>query len=217
MTRRLVEIVSSDLSGVEGAETVQVPAFDIDLLPGEKAEMLRLLEPYLQLGRKGGVAAGAPSIAQSRHTTSKELAEDRRQARAWLNSHGYTVGVKGSIKKEYWEAFVARQPATGWVESRPVTPAVTERPPGAVTRIPAARKSQKAMSPAFMAAEADTATVEAVEAPQKAVAPRKTAAPRVGTTRAVKAAVVAGGGVKTAAATKTAPRKTATAKVSRTR
>lgn len=232
MTRRYVEIVSSDLSGVEGAETVQVPAFDIDLTEAERAEMFRLLEPYLRAGRAAPHAAGR---AVARTTTSKELTAQRREVREWANGHGYVVGVSGSIKKEVWEAFASKTPAPGWVDpaaarhedsaayhaelAGKVKTPVTERPPATVTKIPAARKSQKVMSPAFQAAEAayaDTTITEAVTA-QKAAAPRKTAAPRKGTPRAVKAAVVAGGGLKTAAATKAAPRKTATAKVSRTR
>lgn len=244
MTVRYVAVCTSDVTGEEGAETVQVPAFDIDLTPAEKAEMFRVLEPYLQHGRKGRVAANASGvISRGQQTTSKALAAERKAAREWLNGHGYTVGVKGVIKKETWEAYQSKTPAPGWVNPevaqkvddikdeaarrrQSVTPAVTPSDTAKVQTVKPSKKTQAQMSPAFKAAEeaasigpvASGVNTTPAKAPQKAATPRKTAAPKVGANvvplQPQKASKAAP--ARAAAATKTAPRKTtATAKVSR--
>lgn len=246
MTVRYIAVCTSDVTGEEGAETVQVPAFDIDLTPAEKAEMFRVLAPYLQHGRKGRVAANASGVtSRGQHTTSKALAAERKAAREWLNGHGYTVGVKGVIKKETWEAYQSKTPAPGW--SQPVTPAVTPSDTAKVQTVKPSKKTQAQMSPAFKAAEeaagigpafsAGTlpmlptaeqvrnvsakeaaAMVTPVKTPQKAATPRKAAALRK-TTDVVPLQpqrASKAAPARAAAATKTAPRKTtATAKVSR--
>lgn len=212
MSRRYIERITSDLSGEEGAHSVTVHGFALDLTDAEETQLNELLAPYRAKGVKltgsGGQPQPSPKV-RAGHSNSRALKSDRQKMREWLETHGYVPSARGRVSGEQVEAYRLKTPAPGWVDpelvKRTVTPAVTV---GDVL---------------FSEAEAQEAPVEA---PPKAPRARKTAAPKASTVTPIKAAKTAKAAAakaaaeaakvapaKATAAAGRSPRKTTTAKV----
>lgn len=237
--KKYIEVVTSDISGEGGAETVVIPEFDIDLTPAEKANLLKTLEPYLRAGRVrvGRRGQAAPGVAtRARDARSRALTGERREAREWLRVNGYAVGVTGTIKQEHWDAWLSRTPNPE--QSQPAAPAHSNGHRAAAEvyvakTVKPSRRTRAQMSPAFQAAEeaagigptrpilppaeqvrnrsAAEAVATPVKLPGKAAAPRKTSALKAGASVVPSQLQRAAKAapVKTAAASKAAPRKAA--------
>lgn len=101
--KHYVEIISSDLSGEEGAQTRFIPAMEIDLTDKEWAYAMTVLGPVLEKGRKPGAVAAAEQ-------TRLLGLEQRREIRQWLRDNGYDIHVRGSISPSMMEAFRTKTP-----------------------------------------------------------------------------------------------------------
>lgn len=108
VARKFVEIRRSDLSGVEGDSvqgvtlSVDGRAVEVDLTPGERAELDTALRPYLEAGRK--VRASATRLRGGRR-------RDVTALRKWAQEQGYPLGDRGKIPHEI-EAAYARAHAS---------------------------------------------------------------------------------------------------------
>lgn len=194
--KQLIQICKSDLSGAEGAETVTVPAFEIDLTQKEKETLFKLLQPYLDNGTKV-IGNKGPRVAQpvaaSPHRTRADK-EQTREERRWLNANGYTVRAQGRISQALKDAYQTRTPAAEVFDPH-LTQAVAD------AELDNAEKAEGAHT-----RKASTIPAATFSAPSAAEARNNVTPIKSTRTRST-------GGKVTAAATKAAPRKAASSKV----
>lgn len=104
MAREFIEVLSSDLSGVQSDDVVGVSfsldgkSYEIDLTTDEKAELEATLKPYVAKARKA-----TSSKAQTRSGKPRRSKEEVAAARSWLQLRSEPVGDRGRIKAEYWD------------------------------------------------------------------------------------------------------------------
>nr|WP_221374494.1 Lsr2 family protein [Actinoplanes polyasparticus] len=105
MAVRIIHLVTDDLDGSEGAETVMFgldgAAYSIDLSDVHARELRLLLEPY--------VAAGTRVRGEGLSVTARQ-ATDRVESykiRAWAQRNGKPIAARGRIPASIVEAYRA--------------------------------------------------------------------------------------------------------------
>jgi Spy/CpxP family protein refolding chaperone len=96
MARNVQVVVSDDLDGSDGAETVTFGldgvSYEIDLAEKNQAKFEKAFEPYVQAARR---------ISRSRRTSSARTTGpriDRAVVRAWAKEQGLHVSERGRIR-----------------------------------------------------------------------------------------------------------------------
>lgn len=150
--KRETVIITSDLSGEEGAETRHLFLdVELDLTDAEYRTINDIIAKYQAKGRavirgtrKARREAGAlvPWREQMAHR------EATRAERQWLRDHGWPVGPSGRIPSEAHKAYADRTPHPSWVDPAAPKPEETavvvelpEAPTEAPKRTAAARKA----------------------------------------------------------------------------
>jgi Lsr2 len=105
MARNVQVVVSDDLDGSDGAETVSFGfdsvSYEIDLSAKNRAKFERAFEPYVEAGRR--ISRGRRP-GSSRPTGPRI---DRAQIRAWANENGLDVSERGRISAEVMQKYEA--------------------------------------------------------------------------------------------------------------
>jgi hypothetical protein len=102
MAQRRHVIVTDDLDGTEGARTYrfswQDVTYEVDPSDTHRDELLRLLAPYIDAGRR--VRGGRRTV-----TSSAGAGEDRAAVRAWARENGHEISDRGRIPTSALEAY----------------------------------------------------------------------------------------------------------------
>ncbi len=105
MARNVQVVVSDDLDGSDGAETVSFGfdgvSYEIDLSEKNRAKFEKAFEPYIQAGRKIS-RSRRPSAARA---TGPRI--DRASIRIWANEQGLHVSERGRISAEVMQKYEA--------------------------------------------------------------------------------------------------------------
>ncbi len=119
MARREMVVVTDDLDGTEGAQTVtfgyQGAQYEIDLTEENVAELEEVLSLYLRAGRKvGGGAARRSSTRRSSDSSSGNSRAsgdkgDVAAVRAWARENGIKVSERGRIPQRVRDQYQAAQ------------------------------------------------------------------------------------------------------------
>lgn len=117
MARRVLTILSSDLSGEEIEDgqggtvhfALDGTEYEIDLTTKEVAEFRKTLKKYTDVARR---QASRPRISSSGSSTrrssgSGRSSEELQAIRDWANSNGYNVSSRGRVKQEILDAYDA--------------------------------------------------------------------------------------------------------------
>lgn len=106
MARNVSVVITDDLDGSAGAETVAFgldgASYEIDLAQPNQARLAAALAPYIEAGRKvtrgGGRRSSGPAGA---------LRVDRAAVRAWARQSGLEVSERGRISAEIMKQYEA--------------------------------------------------------------------------------------------------------------
>jgi Spy/CpxP family protein refolding chaperone len=105
MARNVQVVVSDDLDGSDGAETVTFSfdgvSYEIDLGEKNRAKFEKSFEPYVQAARR---------LNRSRRTSPTRTTGpriDRASIRAWANEQGMHVSERGRISAEVMQKYEA--------------------------------------------------------------------------------------------------------------
>lgn len=105
MSRNVSVVVTDDLDGSAGAETVTFSfdgvTYEIDLSKENRDRMNRTFAPFVKAGR--WVPRGARGLARG---TARVLA-DRAMVRAWAKQAGLAVSERGRISAEVMRRYEA--------------------------------------------------------------------------------------------------------------
>ena len=106
MAQHTQVIVTDDLDGSEeGVRSYrfawQDTVYEIDLNDAHRDELLRVLQPYIDAGRRKG---RKPAAARSGSTTGENLAA----VRAWARENGHEVSDRGRVPNAIVEAYRRR-------------------------------------------------------------------------------------------------------------
>jgi len=106
MARKTSVLISDDLDGSEGAETVTFGldgvTYEIDLSPKNRAKLDKAFAPYLDRGRRLSVRRRRPAVA-----TSVGPRVDRAVVRAWAKGQGLHVSERGRISADVMQKYDA--------------------------------------------------------------------------------------------------------------
>jgi Spy/CpxP family protein refolding chaperone len=106
MAKNVQVVVSDDLDGSDGAETVSFGfdglSYEIDLSEKNRAKFEKAFEPYVQAGRRTSSRSRRPSSAR---TTSPRI--DRAAIRSWAKEQGMHVSERGRISAEVMQQYEA--------------------------------------------------------------------------------------------------------------
>jgi hypothetical protein len=112
VARREIVIITDDLDGSEGAETVKFGLdgvqYEIDLAEKNATKLREALAPYIAVARKagrGGVVVGG-RVARGRGATPDR--EQNKAIRAWAKREGKNISDRGRIPQEIVEEYHAR-------------------------------------------------------------------------------------------------------------
>ena len=122
MARRVLTILSSDLSGEEIEDgkggtvhfALEGTEYEIDLTDKEADELRKTFAKYTDAARRSssrstGTASrrGGSSRGGSARSGSGRTPEELQAIRDWANSNGYNVSSRGRVKKEILDAYDA--------------------------------------------------------------------------------------------------------------
>jgi Spy/CpxP family protein refolding chaperone len=98
-------LVSDDLDGSEGAQTVQFGidgvAYEIDLAEKNRAKLDKAMAPYLQAARR------VSRRATRSGSRSSAVRSDRAAVRAWAKEQGLSVSERGRISADIMQRYEA--------------------------------------------------------------------------------------------------------------
>jgi Spy/CpxP family protein refolding chaperone len=98
-------VVSDDLDGSEGAQTVQFGidgvAYEIDLAEKNRAKLDKAISPYLQAARRVNRRASRSGARFS------AVRSDRAAVRAWAKEQGLAVSERGRISADVMQRYEA--------------------------------------------------------------------------------------------------------------
>ena len=103
MAKTFIE-VRSDLSGTQSDSvsttlfSLDGKAYEIDLMPEEKAEFTAALKVYVAKARRAQTAARTAKKSSGSGRSTKEM----QAARTWLQFRGHAVADRGRIKNDLW-------------------------------------------------------------------------------------------------------------------
>lgn len=117
MARRVLTILSSDLSGVEIEDgkggtvhfALEGTEYEIDLTDKEADELRKTFAKYTDAARRSSSRSTSTSSRRggSSRSGSGRSPEELQAIRDWANSNGYNVSSRGRVKKEILDAYDA--------------------------------------------------------------------------------------------------------------
>ena len=117
MARRVLTILSSDLSGVEIEDgkggtvhfALEGTEYEIDLTDKEADELRKTFAKYTDAARRSSSRSASASSRRggSSRSGSGRSPEELQAIRDWANSNGYNVSSRGRVKKEILDAYDA--------------------------------------------------------------------------------------------------------------
>ncbi len=109
MATQVYEVVTDDLDGTEGAETISFALdgaeYQIDLAEKNADKLRKALQRYIEQGRRVGGRRG--SGRRSSRDASKASGVSPKDIREWANANGYEVPERGRIPGGIREAYEA--------------------------------------------------------------------------------------------------------------
>ena len=116
MAKKTIEIITSDLSGVElepgQGETIIFSVggadYSIDLTDAEADELRSTFDRYVKVATRAS-SRGTQSSPSRKSSGSGRSSEELAHIRAWAKDNGHAVSERGRIKSEVLEAFDAAQ------------------------------------------------------------------------------------------------------------
>lgn len=94
--------VISDLSGEPEAEPVRLGFegkwYELDATTSERADLEKMLRPYLRVGRQATASSGVRTVPPMRP-------RDRAAIRMWARSRGFAITDRGRIPYRIWVAY----------------------------------------------------------------------------------------------------------------
>lgn len=111
MAQRTTVVITDDIDGTEGAETVTFgidgAQYEIDLAQKNADKLRKALAPYIDAGRK--VGGGRQTSGKRRASSSNGDRPDPKVVRAWALDQGLEVPTRGRIPASIYEQFNADQ------------------------------------------------------------------------------------------------------------
>jgi len=105
MAKSVTVVVSDDLDGTDGAETVSFgfdgASYEIDLSEKNRVKFEKAFEPYVQAGRR----ISRTRRSSSARTTGPRI--DRASIRSWAKEQGLQVSERGRISGEVMQQYEA--------------------------------------------------------------------------------------------------------------
>jgi Spy/CpxP family protein refolding chaperone len=105
MARNVQVVVSDDLDGSDGAETVSFGldgvSYEIDLTEKNRAKLEEDFAPYVSAARR----ISRSRVPSASRQTGPRI--DRAQIRAWANENGLNVSERGRISAEVMQQYEA--------------------------------------------------------------------------------------------------------------
>ncbi|MFB7293649.1 histone-like nucleoid-structuring protein Lsr2 [Actinacidiphila glaucinigra] len=105
MAQRVQVLVTDDIDGTEGAETIGFAldgiSYEIDLGEDNATKLREALAPYLGVARRQRGVNG-----RTRRVGSTEPKEDTAAIRAWAKDNGYEINDRGRVPREVREAYM---------------------------------------------------------------------------------------------------------------
>lgn len=102
MAKTVIEVITDDLDGSEGASTVTFglngATWEIDLNEKNAAKLEKALEPFLAKARRAG----------GRTKAGKSSGPSAADIRGWAKENGFNVPDRGRIPAEVKDAYNAR-------------------------------------------------------------------------------------------------------------
>ncbi len=109
MAQRTTVIVTDDLDGSEGADTVTFAfegiEYQVDLSESNAKKLKKALDPYISAARKTG--GRRSSSRRSPASSNRSATSDTAAIREWARAHGHKVNDRGRIPKSVVEAYKA--------------------------------------------------------------------------------------------------------------
>lgn len=107
MARKVIETITDDIDGSEGAETISFSldgvSYEIDLAERNATKLYDALKPYREAGRKiSGTGASKRSSGRRKAPT-----HDLDAVRAWASKNGHKVAERGRIAQSVLDAYDA--------------------------------------------------------------------------------------------------------------
>lgn len=106
MSRNVSVVITDDLDGTEGAETVSFgidgASYEIDLSEANRSRLADGLAPFIAAGRRANRNAGRRGGGRS---TSPSV--DRAAVRAWAREAGLNVSERGRISSDVMNKYEA--------------------------------------------------------------------------------------------------------------
>ncbi|MEU3251092.1 Lsr2 family protein [Streptomyces sp. NPDC006997] len=105
MAQQIITQLVDDLDGSEASETIVFGldgrTYEIDLSEKNAAKLRKVLEPYVDKGRKTSQTRGGKRAGAGRATGDSDTA----QIRAWAKENGYEVNDRGRVPADIKEAY----------------------------------------------------------------------------------------------------------------
>jgi len=102
MAKRVNTLITDDLDGSSAAEAVSFSfegrAYEIDLGPANRERMRKLLQPFIEAGRRAGRRRPSRSVSSRRESAA---------IRAWAMDQGFKVAERGRISADVIEKYNA--------------------------------------------------------------------------------------------------------------
>ena len=109
--RKEITVITSDISDVEGADTVHFAidgtGYEIDLTRSESNGLRAMLGPYMAAGRK---MAAPPKTVRPAVAKKPKPQSSAAEVRAWARSQGIKVPDRGRIPQIVTDAFHNKVP-----------------------------------------------------------------------------------------------------------
>jgi hypothetical protein len=111
MSRNVSVVITDDLDGSEGAETVSFGldgvSYEIDLGEANRAKLEGGLAPFVAAGRRSGRSTGAAGGKRRSSGRPSGPSTDRTAVRVWAREAGLNVSERGRISSEVMKQFEA--------------------------------------------------------------------------------------------------------------
>ena len=109
MAQRTTVIVTDDLDGTEGADTVTFAfegiEYQVDLSESNAKKLKKALDPYISAARKTG--GKRPSSRRSSASSSRPSSSDTAAIREWARSQGLQVSERGRVPQSLRDQYAA--------------------------------------------------------------------------------------------------------------
>lgn len=111
MAQRVSVIVSDDLDGSDGADTIEFgfegKLYEIDLNSSHYQQLASALDPYIRAARR--VRERTPRTGGG---SKKQRSSDLRRVRDWAQQNGHKLPTRGRIPVAIYEAYNQANPDT---------------------------------------------------------------------------------------------------------